>query len=98
MALSNTFTPTSYGSMTVGPTSSNQALPAGTGSVLVTNLGIAPVVVLLGTSNAVAVTVSTGVAIPAGQSLALVIGSNTYIAAITAGGGQTSLLNIAVGS
>lgn len=98
MALSNTFTPTAYTSMIVGPASSNKALPAATGSALITNLGIAPIVVLLGTANTVAVTVSTGVAIPAGQSLALVIGSNTYLAAITAGGGQTSLLNIAVGS
>lgn len=98
MALSNTFTPTNYGQMTVTSTSSNQALPAGTGNVLVTNLGPSPVVVLLGTSNAVSVTASTGVAIPSGGQLALVIGSNTYIAAIAVGGGNLAVLNLAVGS
>jgi hypothetical protein len=98
MALASTFTPASYGYMAVSQVSSSVALPPGTGSVLVTNLGPAHVVVLLSTSASTVVSQSTGVAIPAGQSLALVIGSNTYISAITVGGGLVSQLNLAVGT
>jgi hypothetical protein len=95
MALSS-FTPSAYGSMSAPPgTSASQAIPGGDGTVLlVTNIGPAPAVVLLGGSS-VAVTFSTGVAVLPNQSLALAVGSNTYIAAM--GIGSSALLNLAQG-
>lgn len=98
MALASTFTPTAYGSMQASDTSSNAGLPGATGDLLITNLGPCDAVVALGTSNTATVSESTGVAILAHQSLALVIGSNTRIAAICAGGGTLAVLNLAVGS
>lgn len=98
MALASTFTPTAYGAMQASDVSSNVALPGTTGDLLVTNLGPSDAVVALGTSNTATVSESNGVAILAHQSLALVIGSNTRIAAICAGGGTLAVLNLAVGS
>lgn len=97
MALS-AFTPTNYGGMSaVSATSGNQAIPGGAGpTLLVSNLGPNPAVVLLGTSNAVTVTASTGIAVIPGQSIPLTVGSNTYIASIGVGGDAT--LNLAQGT
>ena len=85
MALNN-FNPSTYGEMVLGTyTSSTQALPGGGGPTLqVTNLGQAPAVVLLG-GVSVVVTETTGLVIPAGGSVPLAVGSNTYIAGMALG-------------
>jgi hypothetical protein len=91
------FAPSGYASLSASGTSQNVALPAGT-TALVTNLGTAPVFVLLGPTNAVSVTPQTGVAILPGASLALTTGANGFLAACTSQGGGLALLNIAVGT
>lgn len=73
----------------VTTTSANTALPAGA-TVLVTNTGASTAYVALGASNAVVATTAS-FPIPSGQSIGLAVGPNTFIAAITATGGATSL-------
>lgn len=97
MALS-AFGPTGYaGFYAMAGESAAVALPtAGTPTtVLVTNIGGATAVVLLG-DNSVTVAANTGVAINPGDSLPLTIGGNTHLAGIGVGGNTT--LNLAVGS
>lgn len=81
------FTPTGQAALVANGTSSNVAVPlTGTPTqVLLTNLGLIPVFVVLGTSNAVVATVATGMPILPGTSLPLALGTNTYLAAITTG-------------
>lgn len=81
------FTPTGQAALVANGTSSNVAVPlTGTPTqVLVTNLGLIPAFVVLGASNAVAATVATGTPILPGNSLPLVLGANTYLAAVTTG-------------
>jgi hypothetical protein len=74
--------------------SSRQQLPATSAVVLVGNKGSVPAYVKLG-DNTVAATVD-GIMVPAGGGCALTVGSNTYIAAITASGSAT--LNTAGGT
>lgn len=64
-------------------------------TALLTNLGPAPVFVLLG-DNTVVVTINTGAVVMPGDKLALTIGTATNIAAITLNG--ASGLNLAVGT
>ena len=92
MAL-NGFAPAAYGTMSAQGNSSNIAIPGGaTGpTLLITNLGPQPAFVLLSTSNATVVTQATGIAVMAGQSLALTVGTNTRIAAIANGFGSSYL-------
>lgn len=81
----------------VTTTSARTVIPT-TGSpttALLTNLGPAPVFVLLGDSTVVA-TANTGVAVMPGDKLALTIGTATNIAAITLNG--VAGLNLAVGT
>lgn len=67
-------------------------------AVRVTNLGPCPVTVKLGNA-AVTVTQSTGLTILAGDTVYLTIGTNTYIAGVSAGGpGNASTVNLATGS
>ena len=80
--------------LSVTNSSSNAALPTGT-EVVVYNVGANAVYVKLGTSNAVTATTSDDY-ISAGGALALTVGSNTYIAAITAA--STSTLNVSGGA
>jgi len=80
--------------LSVTNSSSNVALPTGT-EVVVYNVGANAVYVKLGTSNAVTATTSDDY-ISAGGALALTVGSNTYIAAITAA--STSTLNVSGGA
>ena len=96
MALTN-FTPAAYGALGATKDASvAQAVPGGGGAtLLITNLGPSPAVVLLGAS-AVVVTLATGVAVLPNQSIALAVGANTHIAAIGAGG--TAVLNLAQGA
>jgi hypothetical protein len=93
------FTPTARAQMAAEPTSSNVALPTtGTPTLLrVTNLGPFDAFVLLGSSSAVAAAVATGLTVLARTSSPfLVIGSNTYLAAITQSGGAA--LNLDLGN
>jgi hypothetical protein len=102
------FTPTNYASlMAPGPlTLANAAVaaagvaavPGGGGPTLVvTNLGPSSAVVALGTSaTSVPITLGTGLVIPAGQSVSLGVGANTYIAANGTQG--IALLNLAQGT
>jgi hypothetical protein len=83
--------------ISVTSTSARTALPT-TGSpttALLTNLGPAPVFVLLGDNTAV-VTIANGAVVMPGASLALTIGTATNIAAITLSGAAG--LNLAVGT
>src|SRR5271157_2582651 len=78
----------------VSVTSSNVALPSGT-VIVVYNTGSSTAFTKLGTSGAVVATVADDV-IPAGGWMAFTVGTNTYLAAITASG--TASLNISGGS
>lgn len=93
------FTQTATAFFSAGPTTSNVVIPT-TGSptmMLVTNTSEAVVYVVFGTSNAVVATQATGLAIePHATTVPLVIGSNTYMAAIT--NFAMAGLNIAVGT
>jgi hypothetical protein len=77
-------------------TTQNIVLPtAGTPTtVVVTNLGSAVGYVLLGATNAVTVSPSTGIPVLPGQSVVLTQTPNLYIAAI----GQGAIFNVAVGT
>lgn len=92
------FTATNYGSAAALPgVSTAVALPGGGGpTLLVSNIGPSPAVVLLGSSSAVTVTPSTGVVVLPNQSLALGVGSNTYIAIM--GTQALASLNLAQGT
>jgi hypothetical protein len=95
------FTPTGQASISATTSSANVALatnsassPAAT-TVIVTNQdATATVFVLLGTSNAVAVTTTTGMPIPPHGTVSLNIGANTYIAAI---GSATAVVGVTTG-
>jgi len=82
-----------YASLSAGTSSSNVALPAGA-TVVVYNTGSVAAYVKLGGSS-VAATTGADV-IPAGGWMAFTVGSNTYLAAITASGSTT--LNLSGGS
>jgi hypothetical protein len=91
--------PTGNVTLNAGTTSANVELPATGSNVVVTNtgsntaFGASPAWVLLGNSS-VTVTTATGLQIPAGSTVMLPLGSNTFLAAI---GLQTDdLLNVAV--
>jgi hypothetical protein len=92
------FAPTAAVEMAVTSTSSQITIPTtGTPTIaLLTNLGIQPIFVALGTSSAVNVVAGAGVVVMPGQPLALTIGANTNLAAVTLTG--VSGLNVAVGS
>ena len=92
------FAPTAAVELAVSTTSSQVAIPTtGTPTIaLVTNLGIQPVFVALGTSSTVTVVAGSGVVVMPGQPLALTIGANTNLAAITLTG--VAGINIAVGT
>ncbi|MGB8478661.1 MAG: hypothetical protein WCE63_07450 [Acidobacteriaceae bacterium] len=94
MTALSSFTPTGAASIVANGSSQNVLLPtAGTPTIaIVTNVGNDVAYLLLGTSNAVAVTPSTGLALLPGDSINLTIGSNTYLAAIG------STVTIAVGN
>jgi hypothetical protein len=97
------FTPDTGGNVSVGAASAAFLLPgtpASDTTVLVTNTGALPVQAKLGSSNAVTVTGSTGVTIMPGQTLALGIGANTYIAMIATGGltGVYTTVNLTTGN
>jgi hypothetical protein len=79
------FTPTASSAGAASSVSTAFALPGSGPTVLVSNLGQFPIIALLGSSSAVAVTLGTGVPIMPGQQLALGVGANTFIALMTAG-------------
>jgi hypothetical protein len=90
------FAPSAAVELAVTSTSANIVLPA-SGSpttALVSNLSAAPVYVALGTSSVTA-TIGANVAVMPMAQLALTIGANTYLAAVSE---TTGALNIAVGS
>jgi len=93
------FTPAAYTEKAVTGTSVATALPGSSNATAqLTNLGPNPVVALLGTSNAVVVTNSTGFIILPGTQIFVSVGSNTYIAMMTLGGGPSnSRVNITMG-
>jgi hypothetical protein len=78
------------------------ALPgvlAGDTVLRVCNLGPCPIMVKLGTTGAVSVTSSTGLAIMPGNTVYLTLGANTFIAGVAAGGpGNASSVNLATGN
>ena len=91
------FTPTNYGTVAAqAGVSTLFAIPGGAGAALVvSNIGGAPAVVLLGTTGTV-VTGSTGMAVLPGQAVTLGVGANDHIAVI--GIGATAVLNLAQGT
>ena len=93
-AQAQTFQPTpSYGSLSVGATSSRAALPSGT-VVVVYNTGANAAYVTIGGSSVTATTSDDFV--PAGGWMAFTVGSNAYLAAIETGG--ATALNLSGGS
>jgi hypothetical protein len=93
---------TQTGRISLAATTTSQAvqLPAAgsPSTVYITNLSQTIVFVLLGGST-VAVTPATGTAVLPGASVALGLGSSTYLAAIALGAAAgSSTLDIAVGS
>lgn len=92
------FAPTAGFEMTVTATSSQVVLPTtGTPTIaLVSNLSQKPVFVALGASSTVVAVAGACAVVLPGQSLALTIGTNTNIAAVTLAG--LAGLNIAVGN
>lgn len=92
------FTPNAYMSMTAPQLSNNLPLPATSGqaTVLITNIGAAPAVVLLTTDAGAVAATNNGIAVLGGQSVALALAGNTRIAAVAVGFGNGQL-NIAVG-
>jgi len=99
------FTPDASAGASFGAASSAVALPgtlANDTLVMVTNVGSLPVAVKLGGST-VTVTTTTGLVILAGQSVALGIGSNTYIAGAAVGAiqglglSQCAVINLTTG-
>ena len=99
MAYTN-FTPTAYGQLIAPGTVSSPAtaLPGGGGpTLIVTNIGTHPAIVLLGGST-VQATITTGIAVAPNQSLPLAVGSNGYIAAIGTGYSCHTILNLAQGT
>ena len=91
------FAPTAAVEIAVTSTSGRTVIPTtGTPTIaLVTNLGPSPVFVALGSSS-VTVAIGGGAVILPGAQLALTIGTNTNIAAITLSG--VAGLNLAVGT
>lgn len=83
-----------YATLSASGVSSNVALPSGT-VVLVQNVGTNTAYVNLGTTNAVTATTSQ-IAVPASSWIAFTVGSNTYLAGITAS--STTTLTLAGGS
>lgn len=81
--------------LSVSSTTGNTAINGSDPVQVVTNTGSVTAYVNLGASNAVTATTSD-IPISAGASVALTVGSNTYLAAITSTGSTT--LNIAGGS
>lgn len=98
----NAFTPDgTYAVLAAGPSSSNVAIPAGAGAaVLVTNMGPAPVVVVLGNSSVSITTadLAHGILINPGQALPLTKGANTNLAAVAIGAGAISNANLNLAS
>lgn len=85
MALAS-FTPTGQASITANGVSANVAIPeTGTPTqIIVTNLGGAPAFVLLGAPG-VQVTIANGTPVLPNCPIALTLGTNTELAAITSG-------------
>jgi hypothetical protein len=96
MALAS-FAPSGYANLIGSGASQSVILPtSGTPTTaLVTNIGSQITFVALGGSS-VSVSPSTGLPLTPGQSIPLTIGSNTYLAAATAGGALQ--ISIVVGS
>jgi len=98
----SSFTPAAYATVSAVGTAKTYPIPgSGAATLVITNLGPYPAVVLLGTvaNPAVALTPGTGMAVAVGQPLALVIGANTFISVISAQGiGTNAVLNLAAGS
>lgn len=88
------FVPTGNATLAVSNVSARVALPSAGPTALITNTGNVPVYVKFGDVTVTAATTDTP--IPAQQSIALNIGSNTYIAAITASG--TSNITVSTGT
>jgi len=91
------FTPSgNYASpLSVSNSSTNVALPTNTGTVAVYNVGATAAYCVLGTSNAVTATTSDDY-IPAGGAAGYTVGSNTYVACITAS--STTTVNVSGGA
>lgn len=79
-----------YATLAVSNSTGNVALPAGV-VVLVQNIGATTAYVNLGTSNAVTATTAQ-IQVPASSWIALTVGSNTYLAGITASSTTTLTL------
>lgn len=92
--------PSAFNSATAlsGTVSTVQIPGSGAATLLIVNLGAGSAVVLMATSSALAedVTLSNGTAILPGGSLALTIGSNTYLGLL--GVGTNAQLNLSVGT
>ena len=96
------FTPaaTAQAQMSVSSTSSSLAIPGSANPALyIFNSGPNAVSVLLSASGATVATAANGTVIAPGQSIFLGIGANTFISAITVGGGPSnSSLQLSAGT
>lgn len=91
------FAPTSFSSISAMQGSSSHALPGAGTTALIVNMGPAPAAVLLSDSADTPVDGGSGTVVMPGRSLALTIGSNTYISVVALGYGS-AWLNVSVGS
>jgi hypothetical protein len=92
-------TPSGYGVITDAGAGTKGALPAGGGAnIVVTNIGQAVGILLLGSSSVTPPTSpAQGTAILPGQTLILAVGSNTYLA-VTAMAGGAAIITITAGA
>jgi hypothetical protein len=96
----NGFAPAAYSTVAVPSVGVVTAIPgSGNATLLVTNLGPGAVTVVLQTSSSAIPIPGAGVVLPGGGSVALTIGSNTYVGAIRNDGApQDSALNLVAGT
>ena len=77
------FSPVATSFMTAAATSSNIAIPAGGTIAAVTNLGLYPAFLAIGTSGTLAASAPTGFPVLPGEQTYITIGSATTLAAVT---------------
>jgi hypothetical protein len=93
------FQPSGKATLAATSVSGNIAFPSAGPTALIYNSGTADAFVTFGTSSSVTATAAAGLRIQAGATVALNIGSNTYVAATAAAGGATTLeINTGVGT
>jgi hypothetical protein len=83
MAAESSFAPANSTFLAVSPTSANVAIPSGGTILAVTNLGIYPAFVAIGTAGTLAATAPNHMPILPDTQVFLTIGADTTLAAVT---------------